>query len=284
MIPQTDYSSGGPCRRIEAPSIRPQVTQRQVQCLAAPRLVPRGTHAALARNVASRPRIIVATPHAAESADIARWLNAGGFECVRISVAERVLDEIRDRGFDAALIDRAFACVPGQPIISAIRARNQKTPIFVVGEADGAAQAQVQSRGAIYLARPLDEVSFVCMVSMAVMETRPERRSDRKRVNQLDAIVEGVTSRIVDVSNEGLRLEVPRTRKSAPPPPVFSVRVPILGLTLLARRMWTATLRDTSRDAILYGSELANNSHRVVVAWRGLVDTLPAAGMAMEIR
>jgi hypothetical protein len=215
---------------------------------------------------------------------IADWLASGGFDAVRIATVERTFDEIRDRGFDAVILDRSFACKPGQQTIALIRARNAKTPVFVIGEPDPGAEAQIQSRGAIYLTRPLDQVAFVCMVSMAIMETRPERKSDRKRVNQVDAVVEGITSRVVDVSNEGLRLEVPRTRKSSPPPPVFSVKVPMLGLTLLVRRMWTASVREPSRDAILYGSELASNSPRVTLAWRSLVDTIPAAGMAFEIR
>ena len=215
---------------------------------------------------------------------IAGWLASGGFDTVRIATVERTLDEIREGGFDAAILDRSFASKPGQQTIALIRARNAKTPVFVVGEPDAGAEAQIQSRGAIYLARPLDQVAFVCMVSMAIMETRPERKSDRKRVNLVDAVVEGITSRVVDVSNEGLRLEVPRIRKASPPPPVFSVKVPMLGLTLLVRRMWTASVREPSRDAILYGSELASNSPRVTQAWRTLVDNIPAAGMALEIR
>jgi hypothetical protein len=232
----------------------------------------------------SRARILVASAQAIELAALADWLASDGFDPVRLATLDRLMDEIGGRAFDAVVVDRALACRPGQQMISAVRARNARTPIVVVGDADAASEAQVLSRGGIYLTRPLDRVAFLCMVSMSVMEARPERRSPRKPVSRLEAVVEGVPSHIIDVSNEGLRLEVPRTRKSAPPPPVFSVRVPLLGISLLARRMWTANPPGNSPDVVWYGAEVFRNSQRVMLAWRTLVDTLPAGGMALEIR
>ena len=211
------------------------------------------------------------------------WLTGDGFEPVRISTLERVMEEIRDRAFDAIVVDRVLACKPGQQTIGAVRNRNGKTPIIVIGDDDASAEAQLLSRGATYLTRPLDRVSFICLVSMGVIETRPERRSLRKRVNRLDAVVGGVPSHIVDISNEGLRLEVPRMRKSTPPPPLFNVRVPLLGVVVMARRMWTCRM-PASHDAVWYGAELAGNTPRVEVSWRTLVDTIPGAGAALEIQ
>jgi hypothetical protein len=233
--------------------------------------------------MATRPRIIVASPHAVESTTVSDWLVADGFEPVRISTLERVMEEIRDRAFDALIVDRTLACKPGQQTIGAVRARNGKTPILVVGEEDAAAEALALSRGATYFTRPLERISFMCMVSMAVMESRPERRSFRKRVNRLDAVVEGVPSHIIDISNEGLRLEVPRLRKPTPPPPIFNVRVPLLGVALMARRMWACNLPG-SQEAIWYGAELSANSARAELAWRHLVDTIPSAGTRLEVQ
>lgn len=233
--------------------------------------------------MAPRPRILVASPHAVESNTVSDWLTSDGFEPVRLSTLERVTEEIRDRAFDALVVDRVLACKPGQQTIGAARARNGKTPIIVIGDEDAAIEAQVLSRGATYLARPIDRVSFICLVSMGVMETRPERRSIRKRVNRLDAVVEGVPSHIIDISNEGLRLEVPRVRKQTPPPPVFNVRVPLLGVVVMARRMWTCSM-PASQDAVWYGAELAGNNRRVEISWRTLVDTIPGAGAALEVQ
>jgi FixJ family two-component response regulator len=232
--------------------------------------------------MASRPRIIVASPHAVESNTVSDWLTSEGFEPVRISTLERVMEEIRDRGFDALVIDRILACKPGQQTISAVRVRNSRTPIVVIGDGDAGAETQVLARGATYVPRPLDRVSFTCMVSMAVMETRPERRSMRKRV-KLDAMVEGVPSHLIDISNEGLRVEVPRGRRSTTPPPMFNVRVPLLGVVVMARRMWVCN-QPASQEAVWYGAELAGNASRVQMAWRTLVDTIPGANAALEVQ
>src|SRR5215211_2410322 len=88
----------------------------------------------------SRPRIIVASPHTVESNTVSDWLTAESFEPVRISTLERVLEEIRDRAFDAVIMDRILACKPGQQTIGAVRARNSKTPILVIGDDDSSAE------------------------------------------------------------------------------------------------------------------------------------------------
>jgi hypothetical protein len=96
-------------------------------------------------------------------------------------------------------------------------------------------------------------------------------------------MVDGVPSYIIDVSPEGLRLEVPRTRKAAPPPPFFSVRVPLIGVALIVRRMWASRPPEPGREATWYGGELAQNSRRVELAWLGLVDALPGSRASLEV-
>lgn len=243
---------------------------------------PAGTAAAILRGVmGSRPRIVIASPHPAECAVIAEWLAAEGFEPVRMPSLERAVEELKSRAFDLLVADFAFAFRDGLQAMGAVRARNPKTPVIVVGDGNPAAEAQAVGRGAMYLTRPIERASLVCTVAMAVMETRPMRRSLRKRVNRFDALVEGVPAHIIDVSNEGLRLEVPRWRKSAPPPPFFNVRVPMLGVALMVRRMWTSAA--LAPDATWYGSELSRNAARAEQAWRSFVDAIPAAGSAIEV-
>jgi ActR/RegA family two-component response regulator len=232
--------------------------------------------------MAFRPRIIVATPHASECTFMTDWLSSEGFEPVRASNVARMTDEIKDRPFDLVVLDEGFAFNPDTQAINLVRARQAHAPIVVIGSPDAAVESQALSRGASYLARPVDRALLVCTVSMAVMESRPVRRSERKRA-RVEALVEGVPSEIIDVSREGLRLEVPRVRKAAPPPPVFSVRVPLLGVALLVRRMWTSATPQPNRPAAWYGGELAQNSRRVELAWTSLVDALPASRARLEL-
>jgi len=240
--------------------------------------------AAPVRQMASRPRIVIATPHPNECTAAADWLQAEGFEPVKATTLSRATQEIKERTFDLVLADFDFAFRGGLQALSRERVRNPKAPSVVIGPVDAAAQALAVRCDAMYLTRPVDQTALVCMVQMAVLESRPERRSVRKSVNRFDAIVGGVPSHIIDVSNEGLRLEIPRTRIAAPPPPIFAVRVPLLGVNLLVRRMWTCALADRGNNAAWYGGELAANSGRVELAWRTFVDAMPSSGTSLQYK
>jgi hypothetical protein len=224
-----------------------------------------------------RPRIAVASPLTAECVSIAEWLTPEGFEAFRLSNQARATDELKSRAFELLVVDAGFA----MPAINAARARNPLIPIVVLGEPDPVAESQAMARGAVYLARPLDRTLFACTVSMAIMESRPIRRSERKRA-RVAVVVQGVPSQIIDLSKEGMRLESPRTLKAGPPPPVFDVAVPLLGVALNVRRLWTAC--PPQGDAIWYGGELSNNSKRVELAWLTLVDALPGSRTTLEVQ
>ena len=225
------------------------------------------------------PRIAIATPLSAESAFIADSLSPEGFEPFRLTNQSRLLAELQENAFDLLVVDTTLAT----PAINAVRARSPLTPIVVVGPADSFAESQAIARGVVYLPRPLDRGLFVCTIAMAIMETRPVRRSERKRA-RFAAVVQGVPSVMIDVSKEGMRLEIPRTRNAAPPPPLFGVTVPMLGVAVNVRRLWTASPPESNRDAIWYGSELTNNSRRVEQAWLTLVEALPASSASLEMQ
>jgi hypothetical protein len=223
-----------------------------------------------------RPRIAIACALTAECRSIEGWLTSEGFEPFRLSNQTRVTDELRDRAFDLLVVDAALAVLA----INAVRARSPQVPIVVLGEPNPLAESQAMARGAVYLTRPVDRALFMCTISMAIMESRPVRRSERKRA-RVAVVVQGVPSQTIDVSKEGIRLEIPRTSKGAPPPPVFDVAVPLLGVALNVRRLWTACPQG---EAIWYGGELSNNSKRVELAWLTLVDALPGSRTTLEVR
>ena len=230
----------------------------------------------------SRPRIVVATPHTLECAAVADWLHAEGFEPVRATTVSRALQELTERSFSLLVADADFAFRGGLQAVSRERMRNAKAPGIVIGPADPAAEAMAVKCDAMYLTRPVEQAALICMAHMAVLESRTERRSLRKPV-RFDAIVGGVPSHLIDISNEGMRLEIPRTRNAAPPPPVFTVRVALLGVNINVRRMWASPM-PKGGDAAWYGGELAAKSGRVELAWRSFVDAMPNSGTALEYR
>ena len=175
-----------------------------------------------------RPRIVVATPHNAESETVIEWLFAEGFEPVRLTDAGRLAEDLSQSRLDLLAVDASFATAA----INAVRPRHPQLPIVVFGDADRAAEAQAMARGAVYLTRPLARDLLVCTIALAITETRPVRRSERKPTRLL-VVTHGVPSQIVDVSKEGLRLELPT--RGAVPPPIFDVHVPLLGVDLNVR-------------------------------------------------
>ena len=94
-------------------------------------------------------------------------------------------------------------------------------------------------RDASWITRPATKDTFTLSIALALAEGRPARRSPRQVVPKLLATIDGVASKIVDVSDEGVRLEIP-TGASAALPPFFMLKVPAFGVAAKVKRVWVA--------------------------------------------
>ena len=230
----------------------------------------------------NRPRVIVALTSVNECSSVADWLTAEGFEPVRRATSRSALDEMQVRAFDLLIADAEFVFRDG--LHAASRKRNPSTPTIVVGDAAAGAICEAVGRQAMFLARPIEPVMLSCTVSMALMDGRPVRRSERKLVNPISAVVNGVRSRIIDVSNEGLRLEVPNDGRWVPLP-YFNIRVPIIGTAVTVQRMWTRAWPPNGRtESTWCGVALSQNRSSAEQAWRGLVATSPLVGSTSSLQ
>lgn len=54
---------------------------------------------------------------------------------------------------------------------------------------------------------------------------------------RFEAVADGIPVALLDVANEGMRLEIARGRRAALPP-FFNLRVPLIGLSLVVQRVW----------------------------------------------
>jgi CheY-like chemotaxis protein len=224
--------------------------------------------------MSSRSRIVIASPHAAEREMLAAWLSSEGFDPFRAATAPAAIEALQARPFDAFVSDYDFAFINEVHAAARGKARNPQTPIIVVGNGDRAAQTRAESRGASYLVRPVDRAGLVCILQMALADDRPVRRSPRRPV-RFEAAADGTPCHLLDVSNEGLRLELPRSRRSLLP--YFNVKVPIIGTTMIVQRVWIAATKvaGTASDVICCGAALVNNNPRIERAWRQFVDAVP---------
>jgi hypothetical protein len=221
--------------------------------------------------MADRPRVILALPNVIECGTVADWLASDGFEPIRRPSAKAAAEEMKTRAFDLLIADADAAVRDG--LLTAARGRNPRTPTVLIGDS-ARSEAQTVTGQAMYLARPVERAMLICTVSMAVMDSRPIRRSARKVVNRYAAVVNGVPSHIIDVSNEGLRLEMPRDRRTVPPP-YFSVRVPLIGVAVTVQRMWARPSSGSGRaEVTLCGGALAQNRTKAAEGWKVFVETL----------
>jgi len=222
--------------------------------------------------LAARPRIILALPNASECAVIADWVAAEGMEPVIRSSPGAALNEVRSgRPFELMVADGAFTA----GLITTATERNPRTPTVVIGDSAPAGLGNAADCRIMHLTRPVDRAVLLCTISMAILEGRPVRCSTRKLVNRFDAIVNNVPAHIIDVSKEGLRLELPRDRRTPPPPPYFRVALPLIGAAVTVKRMWARPWPGKGlTEVTLCGVALLQNRSDSERAWQVFVDTI----------
>jgi hypothetical protein len=219
--------------------------------------------------------VIVSLPNPLEATAVADWLLTDGFNPVKRSTPQAAADEMI---LPFALL---IADVSHRRLLMQSRGRNPLMPTILIGNAATASSGDTLGAQTMYLSRPIDRAMFTCFVAMAMLDSRPVRRSVRKSVNRFDAVANGVPTHIVDVSLEGLRLEMTREKRAALPP-YFTVRVPLVGVAVTVQRMWTqaAARREPS---IWYGGALSQNRSAIIQAWRTFVDTVPGASDSLLV-
>jgi hypothetical protein len=147
----------------------------------------------------------------------------------------------------------------------------------VIGDADAEAETDAGRRGASYLVRPIERAGLLFAVTLALAEGRPMRRSPRKRVSPFPVKIDGVASRVLDVSHEGVRIEIARAHRSALPPH-FTLRVPDFNVAVMVQRVWVNTTVGASAQ-ICCGGTLTHNPARSAASWRSLVDLTPSVDL-----
>lgn len=218
-----------------------------------------------------RQQVIVATPDINESRSLSSWLEAEGFEVLQRSTAKGAVDAVVAQPFDLLIADCGFTLTGG--VRGFGLARFRETPVIVIGDAAGARSCGPFGSQVMFLERPLDRAVFICTVTMALMDARAERRSPRRTIKPFDATVNGVPSQIIDVSNEGVRLELPRDRRMITPQ--FVMRVPLIGVGVAVQRVWVRVPGpDESVDVMWCGGQLTNNAGMAEQGWRRFIDTL----------
>ena len=221
-----------------------------------------------------RQQVIVATPKADEGKTLAVWLDADGFEPLSRPTVKAAMETVASQPFDLLIADAGFVLTGGLRAFGLARFR--ETPVIVIGDAADAQACAPFGPQSMFLERPVDAAVFACMVTMALMESRAERRSPRRTVKPFEATVNGVQSHILDVSREGVRLELPRDRRMLSPN--FVMKVPLIGVGVTVQRRWVRLPGPAEPGGLIWcGGQLHNNTVLAEQAWLRFVDTLMSA-------
>jgi hypothetical protein len=216
------------------------------------------------------PRIGLACPRPRERAELLEWCEAAGFRTVPMIDASSITRELDGEGFEALIIDADLTGSRDTAYVLQTLDRNR--PLIVIGDTDAAVLSKAARRDVTYLKRPLVRDEFLLSVALALAEGRPARRSPRTMVSRLHASIESVPVRIIDVSYEGIRLEVPDRHRSTLPP-LFAVRVPMFNVSVVGKRVWVNNaLNRDAQNMFWCGVRLERNTDRAKTAWLSLVD------------
>lgn len=217
--------------------------------------------------MSSIPRVGVACAVAGERAAFSDWLRSAGLEPVLLVDGCMVSSDVAGLRLNAVVADAALLT---REFLLTLRRVDARLPVMAVGEAGDPAEATLARRSVSFYPRPLDQRTFMLAVSLAMAEARPARRSLRRLVPRLPSQIDGASAYLLDVSNEGLRVEIAGDA-GAKLGPHFRVQVPIFNLGVNVRRVWVSEA-SSARGRVQCGASLTSSDTRSMDAWRQMLE------------
>jgi hypothetical protein len=224
---------------------------------------------------ASSIRIGVACPVPGERAAFLEWLTLAGYEPMPMLSLDTIGRELGSKPIEALIADVSLLSASDLPRI--VKTLGQNRPLILVGHPKDAIE-EVPNY-ATWIDRPVTRDVFLLSIALALAEGRPARRSPRKMVPRLNSSIDGVSSRIVDISLEGVRLEIAGA-SPAVLPPYFTLRVPSFGVAAKVKRVWVAM---PAQGSMWCGGIVERQPEKNTAAWNKFVANAPGSGEIIHI-
>lgn len=224
--------------------------------------------------MANKIRVGVACPIPGERAAFIEWLDGSGYEPVPMLDLDSVGRDLSVRPIEALISDVRF--VPATELPRVVRLLGPNRPLLLVG-APGTGP-EVVPRDATWIDRPATKDTFLLLVALALAEGRPARRSPRMFVPKIMSTIDGVAAKVMDVSAEGVRLEVCEVQTAALPP-YFMLRVPGFGLAIKVKRVWVAT---PASGAMSCGGIVDKPLPKMKASWTTFVENAPSTAFVIQ--
>ena len=216
-------------------------------------------------------KIGVACPIPGERAAFLEWLSHAGYDAAPMISLDAVGRELAaSQPIEALIAD--VSLVSKADLARLIRVLGPNRPVILVGSPEDAIEDV--PRDAAWMDRPVTRDAFLLSVALGLAEGRPSRRSPRKLVPRLLSSIDGVTSKVMDVSTEGVRLEVSGSSPSALPP-FFILQVPGFGVATRVKRVWVAT---PTQSSVWCGGIIERPSESATATWKNFISNAPNAG------
>ena len=224
----------------------------------------------------SHQRILLVAPSDEVANTVAPWLESAGFELVQ----QKGFAEARATlGTRPDLVITEVKLGPYNGLHLAILAGGQGTPAIVIGDRDPVLQVEAEHQSAVYLTPPIDHEHVLRLVRDLLTTAGHKRKSPRKRVPVLDAMIDDMQAHLLDVSHEGMRIEAIGSRDTLPSS--FVVRLPMFNFSCCVERVWMSPAQEAGAGmwcgATL--STLSPGDIDTALAWRALVDRLPGSSV-----
>jgi hypothetical protein len=199
------------------------------------------------------------------------WLTLAEYEPIPMLNLDGVGRDLNGRPIEAVIAD--VSLVPAADLQRVVRMLGPNRPLILVGRAEECVEDV--PRDATWMSRPVTREAFLLSVALALAEGRPARRSPRQVVPKLPASVDGVSSKILDVSAEGVRLEIISATPSVLPP-YFTLRVPGFGVQTKVKRVWVAT---PSKGSVWCGGVVEKQANTM---WNNFLQNAPTGGQGIS--
>jgi hypothetical protein len=225
---------------------------------------------------ANNVKIGLACPIPGERAAFQEWLIEAGYQALPMLSLESVGREMKANPFEALIADVSLVAAADLPRI--VRMIGLNRPLILVGNPEE--RVEEVPRDATWMPRPVSRDSFLLSVALALAEGRPARRSPRVAVRMLQASVDGVPSKILDVSSEGVRFDVPGA-VSGNLPPEFILKVPAFGVAAKVKRVWVA---QPGKGHTWCGGIIERGAEKgAKMSWPVFVKTAPYGNPTLEL-
>lgn len=181
---------------------------------------------------------------------------------------------------DSDIARQAFGCLVADGALlssgylASIRKRDPRVP--VVALVDPAQAEDATFRRLSVMTRPCDPAEVAARVDLAFSESRQARRRHRTRTPRVPSRVRGAAATILDISLDGIRLEVAQA-DAAKFGPRFRLQVPMVALDVELQRVW---LRRGQSDTVECGARLVTPDPSQQMAWQRIME-LSAATMSL---